>query len=215
MNKYLNMLIESSNQVEALTEQSSTGKNLYIEGIFAQSEKVNGNGRLYEKYIMETSISKYDIDYVSKKRAAGELNHPANRIFVDLNESAIRTLELKWDGNDVYGKALVLNTPKGQIIKGLLEGGFNLGVSTRALGSLKEKNGIKYVQNDLMFTAIDVVDNPSGPDCYVDALTESTKWMINESTGTWVPVIIEGESDHINEQLFLEKFENLIKGIKK
>lgn len=210
-NKY-NLLIESSDQVEVLTEQTEQGKKLYIEGIFAQSEVKNGNGRIYERKVMETAMDKYITEYVDRRRALGELNHP-DYPMVDPAEACIRITELKWDGNDVYGKALVLETPKGQIVKGLLEGGFNMGVSTRALGSLKERNGVKYVQDDLMFTAVDCVDNPSAPDAYVNALTECQKWTINES-GMWVP-IQEDQSEDISQEMFFEKLEQFIKGYKK
>jgi len=210
-NKY-NLLIESSDQVEVLTEQTEQGKKLYIEGIFAQSEVKNGNGRIYERKVMETAMDKYITEYVDRRRALGELNHP-DYPMVDPAEACIRITELKWDGNDVYGKALVLETPKGQIVKGLLEGGFNMGVSTRALGSLKERNGVKYVQDDLMFTAVDCVDNPSAPKAYVNALTECQKWTINES-GMWVP-IQEDQSEDISQEIFFEKLEQFIKGYKK
>jgi len=212
MSKKFNLLVENSDQIEVLTEQTEQGKQLYIEGIFAQAERKNGNGRIYEKHIMEGAIDKYIKEYVSKRRALGELNHPEYPT-VDPAEAAIRITELKWNGNDVYGKALVLNTPKGQTVKGLLEGGFNMGVSTRALGSLKEKNGVKYVQDDLMFTAVDCVDNPSAPDAYVNTLSECKKWMINES-GVWVPSTEEARDD-INQELFMEKLEQFIKGFKK
>jgi len=212
MSKKFNLLVENSDQIEVLTEQTEQGKQLYIEGIFAQVERKNGNGRIYEKHIMEGAIDKYIKEYVSKRRALGELNHPEYPT-VDPAEAAIRITELKWNGNDVYGKALVLNTPKGQTVKGLLEGGFNMGVSTRALGSLKEKNGVKYVQDDLMFTAVDCVDNPSAPDAYVNTLSECKKWMINES-GVWVSSTEEARED-INQELFMEKLEQFIKGFKK
>lgn len=212
MSNVKHLLVESSDQIEVLTEQTDQGKQLFIEGIFAQAEKVNGNGRIYPKAIMESSMQKYMSEYVAKNRALGELNHP-DYPFPDPAEAAIRITELKWDGDNVYGKALVLNTPKGQIVKGLLEGGFNMGVSTRALGSLKEKNGVKVVQNDLMFTAVDCVDNPSAQEAYVSALTESRKWMITES-GVWQPVDCV-EQPEFNEELFLEKLEQYIKGLKK
>lgn len=212
MNNKYNLLVENSDQVEVLTEQTEQGKKLYIEGIFAQSEVKNGNGRIYERKVMETAMDKYITEYVDRRRALGELNHP-DYPMVDPAEACIRITELKWDGNDVYGKALVLETPKGQIVKGLLEGGFNMGVSTRALGSLKERNGVKYVQDDLMFTAVDCVDNPSAPKAYVNALTECQKWTINES-GMWVP-IQEDQSEDISQEIFFEKLEQFIKGYKK
>jgi hypothetical protein len=208
MNNKYNLLVESSDQVEVLTEQTENGKQLFIEGIFAQSDIVNGNGRVYEKKIMENAIGKYNKDFVNTRRALGELNHP-DYPSVSIGEACIRITELKWQGNDVYGKAIVLNTPKGLVVKGLLEGGYNMGVSTRALGSLKEKNGVKYVQDDLMFTAIDCVDNPSAPEAYVNALTECSQWMINES-GVWSPV-----GQNFDQELFLEKLEQFIKGYKK
>lgn len=212
MDKQYNLLVESSSEIEMLTEDTDNGKQLYIEGIFAQSEVVNHNKRFYPKSIMEGSMNDYIENYVNRRRALGELNHPKYPM-PDPDKAAIRITEMKWSGNDIYGKALVLNTPKGQTVRGLLEGGFNMGVSTRALGSLKEKNGINYVQSDLMFTAVDCVDDPSGPNCYVNSLIESTRWSINES-GTWVPIIKENETAKINEELFLEKMEEFIKQIK-
>lgn len=213
MSNTKNLLIEASDKIEVLTEQTENGKQLYIEGIFAQAEKKNGNGRIYEQRIMEAANQRYNQEYVSRNRALGELNHP-DYPFADPASAAIRITEMRMDGNDVYGKAIVLNTPKGQIIKGLLEGGFALGVSTRGLGSLKEKNGAKYVQDDFMMTAVDAVDNPSAPDAYVKGIMESTKWQLSESTGVWVPVEDENESEKINEQLFLERFESILRGLK-
>lgn len=213
MSKNYNFLVEASDQVEVLTEQTDTGKQLFIEGIFAQAERVNGNKRMYKRGIMEAAVQKYADGYVSKRRALGELNHP-DYPFPDPDKAAIRITEMRMEGDNVYGKALVLNTPKGQTVRGLLEGGFAMGVSTRGLGSLKESGGIKYVQEDFMMSAVDCVDNPSAPDAYVNSLSESQKWTINES-GMWIPVMEKGESDYINEQLFLEKLENFIKGYKK
>ena len=211
MSKKYNLLHEDTNSVEVLSENTDTGKRLYIEGIMAQANIRNGNGRMYERPVMEAAVQEYVDKYVSTRQALGELNHP-ERPFVDPSEAAIRITELRMDGDNVYGKALVLNTPKGQIIKGLLEGGFALGVSTRGLGTLKERNGIKYVQNDFMMTAIDAVSGPSAPEAYVSALTESRKWMITES-GVWQPV--DGiEQPEFNEELFLEKLEQYIKGLK-
>lgn len=211
MSKELNLLIENTDEVEVLTEQTETGKNLYLEGIFAQAEVINGNRRFYEKKILESAADKYINEKVNKRRALGELNHP-DYPFPDPDKAAIRITEMHWSGNNLIGKALVLNTPKGQTVRGLLEGGYAMGVSTRAMGSLKEKSGIKYVQDDLFMTAVDCVDGPSGPDCYPNAITESQKWTMNEK-GIWVPKIDEEESDKVNEQLFLEKLEQIIKGL--
>lgn len=196
-----NLLIENFNQVEVLTEQTENGKQLYIEGIFAQAEVKNGNGRWYPKAIMEEAHDKYINEYVSKKRALGEATHP-DYPFPNLLEAALLTESFEWQGNNIVGKAKILNTPKGQILKGLLEGGFNLGVSTRGLGTLKESNGIKYVQKGFMFTAVDAVDNPSGPNCYVNAVYESVNWQ--EKNGVWVP------ESKIDEDILLQMLENIL-----
>lgn len=200
------LLIEASHEVEMLTEQTESGKQFYIEGIFAQAEKVNGNRRLYPKNVMETALDGYISEFISKRRALGEINHP-DRPFADPANSAILIKEMKWmpNGKDIYGKALVLSTPQGQTVKALMEGGFNMGVSTRGLGSLKESNNIKYVQKDFFMTAVDCVDMPSGPDCYVKSLSEST-WI--ERNGVWIP------NEDINEDMFLEKLNAWVHSIK-
>ena len=203
------LLSENSTSIDLLHEDKGAGKQLYIEGIFAQSEVSNGNGRYYTKLVMENAVSKYNKQYVEARRALGELNHPS-RPHVDPSEAAIIIESLTWRGNDVIGKAKVLSTPKGLIVKGLLEGGFAMGVSTRGMGSLKEQRGIKYVQKDFMLTAVDCVDNPSGPDCYVDPIMESVQWSQNEQ-GSWVPDMDKSRSEEFNEELFMERIEDFIK----
>jgi hypothetical protein len=200
------LLMENSYEVETLTEQTENGKELFIQGIFAQAQVKNGNGRYYEKDVLEQAVEKYNEKFISKRRALGELNHP-DRPFADPAKAAILINELKWDGNNVIGKAKVLNTPKGQIIKGLMEGGFNMGVSTRGLGSLSERNDMKYVNKDYMMTAVDCVDGPSGPDCYVNPLVESS-WV--NKNGVWIPAVQE-DGIAIDEGLFLEKLEQYIR----
>jgi len=204
------LLTESSFAVEVLHEQTASGKQLYIEGIFAQAEVKNGNGRFYERSVMETAVTNYIDTYVSRRRALGELNHP-DRPFADPAEAAILIESLEWQGNNVIGKAKVLNTPKGQIVAGLLEGGFNMGVSTRGLGTLKEQRGMKYVQPGFSLTAVDAVDLPSGPDCYVRPLVESN-WI--QKNGVWVMADGIAESQGFDEQMFLERLENFVKSIK-
>lgn len=212
MSSPIKMLVETSFEVEMLTENTATGgKQLYIEGIFAQAEVVNGNRRMYKKSIMDPAVDKYISEYVDKRRALGELNHP-DRPFADPAHAAIFIKEMKWmpNGRDVYGKALVLDNPDGQRIKSLMEAGFNMGVSTRGLGSVKESQGIKYVQNDFLMTAVDCVDLPSGPDCYVSQLREST-WT--QSNGVWVPTDENGVQ--VNEDMFMARFEAWAKSMSK
>lgn len=200
------LLVETSSQVETLTENNGDGKTMFIEGIFAQAELKNGNGRIYPKAIMEKAVENYMKDFVTKRRALGELNHP-DRPFADPSKGAILIESLHWEGNNVIGKARVLGTHAGKDVQALIEGGFAMGVSTRALGTVIENSGMKVVQDDLMLTAVDCVDNPSAPDAYVNPLMESINW-INEN-GIWMPEVPKTPFD---EQLFLEKLEQLLKG---
>jgi hypothetical protein len=162
---------------QILTEERNGKKELYIEGIFAQSELRNKNGRFYPKQVMEAAVNKYCDEWVNKNRAMGELSHPENRPMVKPELASHLITNFAMDGNNVLGKARILNTPQGQIVKGLLEGGVQLGVSTRGLGSLVERNGAKYVQNDFLLTAVDIVSDPSGPDAWVDAINEGKEWV--------------------------------------
>lgn len=150
-------------------------KAMYIEGIFAQAEKVNRNKRTYPKDVLESAIATYIKDYVNTKRAIGELNHPSE--FAPNPERAcILINELKWDNNDVLGKAKILSTPQGEIVKSLLRDGVQLGVSTRGMGSLDEKGENSVVKDDYVISAIDVVSNPSGIDCWVDGVLENVEF---------------------------------------
>lgn len=170
------MLLEST---EILTEASSDGKkNLYIHGIFMQADKKNRNGRVYPKSILEEAVSIYNNDFVSKNRAIGELNHPS-RLNVDPAEASHLITELTWGGSDVIGKARILEgTPKGSILKGLVEGGVCMGVSSRAAGSVKKNSkGINEVQKDLRLSTVDAVSDPSAPDAFVQGLMEGVSWI--------------------------------------
>ena len=159
--------------------QNEEGK-LYITGIFAQAEIVNGNGRFYSKSIMESAFNEYKARCIDTSTALGELNHPTGRNEVDLAEACIRVVEAHFDGNNIVGKALVLDTPKGKIVKALLEGGCKLGVSSRGTGKVnRNSKGIDEI-SDLRFNAlIDVVQNPSAPDAMVDSIVEAKNSSIN------------------------------------
>ena len=165
------------NEFRVITEATEKGKDLYISGIFAQAEVKNRNGRVYPKPVMESAVNKYVTEWVDKNRAMGELSHPDNRPMVKPEFASHLIKEFRMDGANVYGKAKVLNTPQGQIVRGLLEGGVQLGVSTRGLGSLVERAGARVVQNDFMLTAVDIVSDPSGPDAWVDAINEGREWV--------------------------------------
>lgn len=167
-------------ETEILTESTKDGKkSMYIHGIFMQSNKKNRNGRIYPKGIMEKAVEIFDRDLVSKNRALGELNHPKDRLNIDPAEACHLITELKWNGDDVIGKARILEgTPKGAILKGLIEGGVSMGVSSRAAGSVKKnKQGINEVQSDLRLATVDAVSDPSAHDAYVRGLVEGVNWI--------------------------------------
>ena len=165
--------------LEVLTEQDEKGKKKYmIEGIFMQAEQKNRNGRIYPKDVMVKAVDKYDDEQVSKGRAVGELNHPEGPT-VNLDKVSHKIESLKWKGNDVVGKATILETPMGQIVQGLLEGGVNLGVSTRGMGSLKNGNNAMIVQEDFMLNAVDIVQDPSAPSAFVNGVMEGVEWVWN------------------------------------
>ena len=166
--------------LEVLTEQDEkSGKKKYIiEGIFMQAEQKNRNGRIYPKPVMEKALGKYNSEQVSKGRAVGELNHPEGPT-VNLDKVSHKIESLKWKGNDVVGKATILETPMGKIVQGLLDGGVNLGVSTRGMGSLKNGNDAMIVQEDFMLNAVDIVQDPSAPSAFVNGVMEGVEWVWN------------------------------------
>jgi hypothetical protein len=164
-------------EINYITEaKADGGKSYTIEGIFAQAEGRNRNGRVYPKPIMEGAVDKYVTEQVKTKRAVGELNHPEGPT-VNLDKVSHRITELNWDGNNVMGKALILDTPNGKIVKGLLEGGVQLGVSTRGMGSLEQRNGTMYVKDDFMLNTVDIVQDPSAPDAFVNGIMEGVEWV--------------------------------------
>lgn len=206
----MKLLHESiSPTLEVLTENTSKGKVLYIEGPFLMSEAQNRNGRLYSKAVMEQAVDRYQREYVSERRAIGELNHP-DYPFPDPKKAAIMVESLSWQGNNVIGKARVLNTPDGLIIKELLDANFKLGVSSRGLGEVKENRGLSEVTKFLL-NAIDAVDLPSGQICYVNPVNESVNWV--ESNGVWIreQAIVQPQA---NPEQLLEALSELFKGMK-
>ena len=169
----------TENSINCLIEKKNDGEKKYvIEGIFAQAEQKNRNGRVYPKNIMENAVEKYVNEQVSQKRSVGELNHPSNPT-VNLDKVSHLITELKWEGNDVVGKAQILDTPMGKIVKGLLEGGVQLGVSTRGMGSLENRNGVMYVKDDFLLNTVDIVQDPSATGAFVNGIMEGVDWVWN------------------------------------
>ena len=175
--------------LKCLVEKKENGdKNYVIEGVFAQADKKNRNGRVYPKPIMEKAVNKYVTEQVSKKRAVGELNHPEGPT-VNLDKVSHLITDLKFEGNDVVGKAQILDTPMGKIVKGLLEGGVQLGVSTRGMGSLENRNGAMVVKDDFILSTVDIVQDPSAPEAFVNGIMEGVDWVWNN--GVLCPQVIE------------------------
>lgn len=160
--------IKTYDRVDEATGQ----KRWFVEGVFAQAEKKNRNGRSYPQKVLEREMDKYINEYVKTNRALGELNHPEYPK-PDPSLASHRITEMKQSGNDFIGKAIVLNTPRGQILQGLLEGGTSMGMSTRGAGSIKES----VVQNDYKLFCVDSVADPSGIDCWVDGILEGREWV--------------------------------------
>ena len=179
----------TENDVQCIIEKKEDGtKTHVIEGIFAMAESKNRNGRIYPKAIMEKAVGKYVDEQVSKGRAVGELNHPDGPT-VNLDKVSHKITALEWKGNDVIGKAQVLDTPMGNIVKGLLEGGVQLGVSTRGMGSLEERIGTMYVKDDFILNTVDIVQDPSAPTAFVNGIMEGVEWIWNN--GIIEPQVIE------------------------
>jgi len=163
--------------VQILEEESNGRKLLYIEGVFLQADLKNRNGRVYPFGVLEREVGRYNEQYVSAGRALGELGHPDGPT-VNLDRVSHKIVSLKAEGTNFIGKAQILNTPMGGIAKSLLESGVKLGVSSRGMGSIEEKNGANYVRDDFMLaTAADIVADPSAPDAFVNGIMEGKEWV--------------------------------------
>ena len=169
----------TDHKLEVLTERTEKGvKNHFIEGVFMQSETKNRNGRVYPKSVMERAVDLYVTEKVNTGRAVGELNHPEGPT-INLDKVSHIIEKLDWSGNDVVGKARILETPMGNIVKGLLDGGVRLGVSTRGMGSLEERNGVSFVKDDFILSTVDIVQDPSAPTAFVNGIMEGVEWVWN------------------------------------
>lgn len=176
----MKFMVESiDNELEVITEAKENGEKSYsISGIFAMAEGVNKNKRSYPKPIMEKAVQRYVDEQIKTKRSVGELNHPAGPT-VNLDKVSHLITELEWSGNNVMGKAQILDTPMGKIVKGLLDGGVQLGVSTRGMGSLEQRNGVSYVKDDFLLNTVDIVQDPSAPNAFVNGIMEGVDWVWN------------------------------------
>ena len=168
----------TENNLEVLTEEKNGKKNYAIEGVFMSAEQKNRNGRIYPKQVLGKAVESYNTTQVVPGRAVGELNHPEGPT-VNLDKVSHKINSLDWQGNDVVGKATILATPMGEVVKGLLDGGVKLGVSTRGMGSLQRSNDAMIVKDDFILNAVDIVQDPSAPSAFVNGIMEGVEWVWN------------------------------------
>ena len=173
----MKLITEHLDTLEYITEAKDNGeKDVFIEGIFMQAEQKNRNNRIYPKAVLEAACTKYIREQVKTGRAVGELNHPEGPS-INLDKVSHRLTELNWDGNNVVGKALILDTPMGKIVKGLVEGGCKLGVSSRGMGTVEQKEGKTFVKSDFVLSTVDIVQDPSAPSAFVEGIMEGVEWI--------------------------------------
>jgi len=164
-------------KIEFITEEKNGEKSHFIKGVFMQSEQKNRNGRIYPKKTLGEQVNKYINNYVNQNRAFGELGHPDGPV-VNLERVSHMIKELREDGNNWVGKAKIMDTPYGKIVKNLIDEGAKLGVSSRGMGSLKNVNGTNIVQDDFyLATAADIVADPSAPEAFVEGVMEGKEWV--------------------------------------
>ena len=187
----MKLIVENDLANKVRLVESFDKKRMYIEGIFAQSDIVNHNNRIYPKEVLKPAIETYVKEYVKTHRALGELNHP-EEFAVNPERACMMIEKLEWDGNNLIGKAKVLSTPCGELVKKLLSDGVQLGVSTRGVGNLNERaDGVSIVADDYIISAIDVVSNPSAPQAFVNGILESADFVIKNG------IVTEQEMDKV------------------
>ena len=214
----MKLIRETVENVKCLTETTENGKKrLYIEGTFLVGDTVNRNNRMYKMDTLRREVGRYDEEYIKTNRALGELGHP-DTPSLNLERVSHKILSLAEDGNTFYGKALILETPYGQIVKNFIENDVSIGVSSRALGSVVQtKEGYNLVQDDLkLATAADIVADPSAPGAFVQGIMENKEWMFVD--GKFVEANFDYDKKQIKqasskqiEEVALKLFENYLR----
>jgi hypothetical protein len=195
----MKLIRENIEEVKYLTEATENGKkNLYITGPFLVYDKPNKNNRMYTKDILSNEVKRYNEEYVKTNRALGELGHP-DTPSINLERVSHKIVELTDNGESFIGKALILDTPYGQIVKNFMDSGVNLGVSSRGMGSLQPtKEGYNIVQDDFrLATAADIVADPSAPDAFVNGIMEGVEWIFDPIKETW----LEEKANNLAKQI--------------
>ena len=218
----MKLITEEVQNIQYIIEEdkNTNKKNYFIEGVFMMAERPNKNGRIYKFSTLKNEVDRYKKEYIDKNRGLGELGHPSNPA-INLDRVSHMVTDLYPQGNDFIGKAKLLDTPMGNIAKGLLDGGVTLGVSTRGVGSLKPYNGYQLVQDDFkLAAAADIVADPSAPNAFVQGIMENCDWWYDAMTNTWHQRYIEESRKVVKkaskreiESVALRLFENFISKI--
>ena len=214
----MKLITETIENVEVITEGKGADKKLYIEGVFLQSELKNRNGRMYPFPVLEKEVNRYNEEYVKTKRALGELGHPDGPT-VNLDRVSHRITSLRAEDNNFIGKAQILDTPMGKIAKSLLGEGVQLGVSSRGMGSIEQREETNYVMDDFMLaTAADIVADPSAPDAFVNGIMEGKEWVwsngiLKEQTVDKYHQAIKSASKGELEEKTLKVFEHFLSSL--
>ena len=213
----MKLIREEVEAVEVLCEEKNGKKSFYIQGPFLQGDIKNRNGRIYESRILAKEVNRYNESYVNKNRAMGELGHPDGPT-VNLDRVSHKITSLKQEGSNFVGRAKILETPMGRIAGALLNDGVTLGVSSRGMGSISQRNGANYVGEDFMLaTAADIVADPSAPDAFVQGIMEGKEWvwdngLLRECDIAAAQRRINNSSAHQLDETVLEEFYNLLMG---
>ena len=194
------LISEAIEDVEYITEDKENGgKNYKIRGVFMQADVKNRNGRVYPMEVLEKEVNRYNKKFINEDRAFGELGHPEGPT-VNLERVSHMVTKLYPDGKNFVGEAKILKTPMGEIVKSLMDEGAKLGVSSRGMGSLDQRNGANYVRNDFyLATAADIVADPSAPNAFVEGIMEGKEWVWNHGS------LIESELVEMKKRLDVQK----------
>lgn len=198
----MKLITELNENLEVITEAKEDGtKSHFIEGIFMQGDIKNRNGRTYPSETLEKEMNRYNEEFIKHKRALGELGHPDGPTINGDRVSHLIT-SMRREGNDFYGKAKVLSTPMGEIVKSLLDEGVKIGVSTRGLGSVKQlKDGVMEVQKDFHLATVDIVTDPSAPNAFVNGIMENREYYYDIASSSWRPQEVAEVIEEIVEEV--------------
>ena len=213
----MKLISEEVTQSEFLIEQNDKGQKDYkIKGIFLQSNIKNRNGRIYPKEVLDKEVTRYNKEFINKKRAFGELGHPDGPT-VNLERVSHMITKLYPDGNNFIGEAKIMNTPYGKIVKGLIDEGAQLGVSSRGMGSLINRGQGNVVKDDFyLATAADIVADPSAPDAFVEGIMEGKEWvwesgvLVEKDIEAWQMEVYKAKKRELDEKK-LKVFESMLK----